>query len=485
MLMKKEISLIMAFAFVLCLLTGCGGDSQTNDGDNNTTSGLNSNTSSNASTDTASKDGSNTASDLTGSETQSNNQHTSSTGEITGVSINGVSLDKFKVVWPRYNVSYITKLQIDELIKTAEDKYSYKLESSDENDYNEYEILIGVYREGTVIPEDPDAYTISISGKKVFLNGGSIQATAMAVSEFTKLLQKKSLTDADSVLGSHRVAIAGYDTSKYFTYAWGDDFNGNTIDTTKWYIAPEGKFDSDGMNGRKSIRTDDPNYVFLSGGKFYIRAGYTKDKYIGGMMMSHRHMLYRYGYLEMSAILPHGDGFWTALWLDTRGHTFWPPPEQEAGKLYDAEIDVNECFGNAATVASNVHKWPTELGSSQGHKHTSLDTPQYGNDKKHSLEGGATFGEGFHTFGLLWDEDEHTFVCDGEVYFTYKNNTTPEDRDGLHALSFIRLSAAIGYESLGTVAADDDPAWTTSNELVVDYVHIYQLNDGKSKLLTQ
>lgn len=480
--MKRVILLLIVIALTVGLLAGCGGNDQTAS-NGSSTDALSSVSGAGSSVTGSSGDA--TSSDQTPSDIISGDRPSENPEHGTVYGINGYPMDEFKVVWQHANASYIVKLQIDELAKAIEDKYLCTPEYCDTDTSHEYEIFVGITREGMVVVNDPNTYAINISDKKVYLYGGSIRATAMAVSEFARMLQKGGVSDADSMTGKYSEAIGGYDLSKYYTYAWGDDFNGNAIDTSKWYVSPEGKFDSTGMNGRESIRTDDPNYVFVSGGKFHIRAGYTKDKYIGGLLMSHRHMIYKYGYLEMSALLPHGDGFWTALWLDTRGHTFWPPPEQATGKLFGAEIDVNECFGNSATIAANVHKWPTEQGTKEGYSHTSLDTPQYGNDKKHSLESGNTFGEGFHTFGLLWDEDEHTFTCDGEVYFTYKNNTTPEDRDGLHQLSFIRLSMATGFASLGRVAADNDPAWKTSNELAVDYVHVYQLQDGKQILLTQ
>ena len=101
------------------------------------------------------------------------------------------------------------------------------------------------------------------------------------------------------------------------------------------------------------------------------------------------------------------------------------------------------------------------------------------------MDEGETFNDTFHTFGFLWDEDEHTFTCDGNVYFSYKNNETAENQDGLHLLSFLRLSAAIGFETQGVIEPDDSPAWQTSNKLIADYVHIYQLDDGKQLLYTK
>ncbi len=405
-------------------------------------------------------------------------------GDYADVKINGVHISKFNIVKPQYNSSYLTKMQINALIDDADKTYAYLVDCVDDKTAeSEYEIVVGnCNRKGVTKMVNRDEFSITVSGKKVYLNGGSVDATAMAVSEFAKLLKNGNITDADSVTGSFETSVAGYDKSKYYTLAWGDDFDGPEIDRSKWVVVPDGPYNNTGMNGRRSIRSDNPKDVYIEDGKFVINASYTETEYIGGMLMTYKTMVYKYGYLEMSAILPHGDGLWTALWVDSRGHNF--EIDEENGQFYDAEIDVNECFGNANVVAANVHKWPTELGTEMQLPHTSLDG-SHGNEKKHHLSDGETFNDTFHTFGFLWDEDEHSFTCDGEVYFSYKNNETPENLDGLHLLSFIRLSAAIGFATQGVIIPDDDPAWQTSNKLIADYVYVYQLQDGKHVLHTK
>ncbi|MBO5912014.1 MAG: glycoside hydrolase family 16 protein [Clostridia bacterium] len=407
----------------------------------------------------------------------------------TAITVNGVSIANFKIVRRHYNESYITQAQINELITKLDETYFYKTEYVEDQYVAEgdYEIVIGkTNRKDSPNVFNYDEYKIKIAGKKVFIDGGSVESTAIAVAEFGKMLQKGALTDADSVDGTYSAAIAGYDKSKYYTRTWGDDFDGNTVDTTKWVHVGENAYSSGGFNGRTAIRSKDPNYVFVADGKFHINASYNDTQYIGGMLMTDRTMLYKYGYLEMSAVLPDAPGLWTSLWLDSRWHA-QTGSNPEVGIYYDFEIDINECFGNANAVAANCHKWPTTLGEREGYPHTSLDVEPYGSRKRRvSIDEGHNFGDGFHTFGLLWDETQMTFTCDGEPYFTYEINKTAEDLDGFHWYSYIRLSAAIGFSGnpLGTIIADDDERWQTRNKFIIDYVHLYQLDDGKQSMLT-
>ncbi len=407
----------------------------------------------------------------------------------TAITVNGVSIANFKIVRRHYNESYITQAQIDELIKKLDETYLYKTEYVEDQYVSEgdYEIVIGkANRKDVPNVTNLDEYKIKIAGKKIYIDGGSIESTAIAVAEFTKMLQKGTLTDANSVDGTYSATIAGYDKSAYYTRTWSDDFDGNGVDPTLWYHVPETGYSSGGFNNRTAIRSQDPNYVYVADGKFHINASYNDTQYIGGMLMTDRTMLYKYGYLEMSAVLPDAPGLWTSLWLDSRWHS-QTGSNPEVGIYYDFEIDVNECFGNANAVAANCHKWPTALGEQEGYEHTSLDKPPYDSQKRrNSIDEGHNFGDGFHTFGLLWDETQMTFTCDGEPYFTYEINKTMEDLDGFHWYSYIRLSAAIGFSSnpLGTIIEDDDERWYTRNKFIIDYVHLYQLDDGKQSILT-
>lgn len=406
----------------------------------------------------------------------------------TAITVNGASIANFKIVRRHYNESYITQVQINNLIKTLGETYLFNVEYVEDQYVAEgdYEIVVGkTNRSNSPNVINLDEYKISVSGKKVYIDGGSVESTAIAVSEFTKMLSKGALTDADSVDGTYSNAIAGYDKTTYYTRTWGDDFDGTEVDSSLWYHVPENAYTSGGFYNRTAIRSRDPNYVFVGDGKFHICASYNDTQYIGGMLMTDRTMLYKYGYLEMSAVLPDAPGLWTSLWLDSRWHA--QNGKQDTGIYYDFEIDVNECFGNASAVAANCHKWPTALGEREGYPHTSLDVEPYSQKKRRTfVDEGQNFGDGFHTYGLLWDETQMTFTCDGEPYFTYKINETEEDLDGFHALCYIRLSAAIGFSGnpMGTIIDDSDERWYTRNKFIVDYVHIYQLDDGKQLLLT-
>lgn len=412
----------------------------------------------------------------------------SSSKDYTDAQINGVNIRNFSIIRPHFNSSYLTELEMRNLSEYIFNNFGYDVKIL-HDEYvapSEYEIIVGnTSREGVKQLSDYDAYTIEIKGSKVYLNGGSSHATAMAVSEFTKML---SGDVKDTVInGSYNTTVANYDEAKTLKPVWGDDFDGDVLDTSKW-IQYTGTTDSaKGENGKRSVRSGDPNDVFVSNGKFHICAREDENYYYGGKIISREKMTYKYGYVEMSALLPHGSDFWVALWASRGGsnstRTDIPSNTDPSQPFWlSPEIDIVEMFGNSASYAANCHRWPTAYGNELGAKHTSLDG-KYSNEKKYYCPDNKLLGEDFHTYGMMWTTEAMTFVCDGDDYFTYTFQDTEEDKEAFHHEMHLIISMALGFESSGASINDATPEqWQNTNKFIVDWVHIYQKSDGLSHL---
>lgn len=120
----------------------------------------------------------------------------------------------------------------------------------------------------------------------------------------------------------------------------------------------------DGVLGLTASRTPDP-----------LRQALEPFEYTSGMISSHGQFEQTYGYFEISARVPEGQGLWPAFWLLRPG--IWPP-----------EIDVMEILGHDPdTLYTSVH-W-TE---NEEHAQTTCQI---------AFDGGA---EAFHQFGVLWTD---------------------------------------------------------------------------------
>ena len=118
-----------------------------------------------------------------------------------------------------------------------------------------------------------------------------------------------------------------------------------------------------------------------------------------------------------------------------------------------------------------------------GYKHTSCDGNEFKNDKKYYPDKDVDLHDDFHTYGMMWTPEYMSFTCDGRVFFTYDTTATEQDILTFNQKMYLTLSMAVGLKSGATsigLATEDD--WANKSTMVVDYVHLYQLKDGKSVL---
>ena len=407
-----------------------------------------------------------------------------SEGNFANYTINGVDVGKFDFVRPHYNSSYLTEVEMNDLSATVLEKTGYKMQITHDtvtaSSPAKYEIIVGnTTREGVETISNYDAYNIKIAGEKVYINGGSAHATAIAVSEFGKMLEKGDVTDANSVTSaSYEQTMSSYDKTNEYYKTWGDDFDGDTLDTTKWWQCDETYSQAAGLNGKTSVRSSQPGDVFLTDGKFYICAREDDKYYYGGMIRSEGRMSYKYGYLEMSAIIPDGDGFWVALWTQSTDATSFLDPSQPC--VSKPEIDIVECFGNSAYYEATGHLWPTSYGkNTYGYEHTTIDKPIEGVSSKYSADTGKILGDGFHTYGYLWDINSIAFTCDGNLFIRHDTTTTEFDKETFNHSQYLIFSMALGFANSPLAKITDDPKeWTETNKLVADWINIYQKDDG-------
>jgi beta-glucanase (GH16 family) len=403
-----------------------------------------------------------------------------SKAEYQNVSVNGVSIGRFSFVRQHYNASYLTELEMNRLVEDLFSRTGYRLAIVHDEyvEPAEYEIVVGnANRDGVEKIADYDEFRIEIKGKKIYLNGGSAHATAMAVAEFKKMLNG-DLADKMSVTGTYETALATYDKTKTLYKTYGEDFDGNEIDTSKWKVGDTSMY-TPALNGKIQVRSERSDDVFQRDGKYYMCARADEHFYYGGIIQTYA--TYRYGYIEMSSVIPHGKGFWTALYLCTDDTISYVDPETSL--LAGPEYDVMECFGNSEHFAANIHSWPNVGKAMYGWEHNSLDT-NYSNEKRyHSPDKGVVLGYDFHTYGMMWDSERVTFTCDADPYFSYDTTTNLQDIETNNHNVWIRIAMNVGSATNPEPGITENPDdWHKTNKFIIDWVNVYQKNDGKCML---
>jgi serralysin len=316
-----------------------------------------------------------------------------------------------------------------------------------------------------------DLITDFSSNDKIRLNG-------YGVTSFAQVQKLAHQVGADTVLdlgGGDKIVLQGVkattldasnfqlgvDTSK-MTLTFADEFNSlSLLDNGGTWRTKYKDGGSNPLKGR-SLHDESEIYVdpaFAGTGKkalgldpFSIKDGvlsitakpvtdaaapYLGDySYTSGVLTSKFTFAQKYGYFEIRAALPEGQGFWPAFWLLPTDNT-WPP-----------EIDILEQLGrDADTVYQSRHTAATPDGKMD----SSIVKTHIGDTSE------------FHTYGLNWDADNLIWYVDG---VETRRIATPAD---MNKEMYILLNLAVG----GNWAGAPD-ATTGTGDFKIDYVHVYQ-----------
>lgn len=220
-------------------------------------------------------------------------------------------------------------------------------------------------------------------------------------------------------------------------FSWAPE-KGSSLDTNseaQWYVNPA------------YAGTSAYNPFSVDNGVLTITAQATPDAiksevegydYVSGMLTTHSTFSQTYGYFEIRADMPEEQGAWPAFWLLPEDGS-WPP-----------ELDVVEMRGQEAnTVITTVHS--NETGQ-QTYDRTTVDVAST---------------EGFHTYGVLWDEDEIVWYFD-DVAVAHAD--TPSDLDGP---MYMLVNLAVGGMA-GTPGED----LAAGSQMKIDYIRAYSLDDA-------
>jgi Ca2+-binding RTX toxin-like protein len=150
----------------------------------------------------------------------------------------------------------------------------------------------------------------------------------------------------------------------------------------------------------------------------------------------------QYGYFEIRAALPAGQGMWPAFWLLPTDGT-WPP-----------ELDVFEMLGKDPNVVYLTTHGIENGANTQAQDRAVLDTTQ------------------FHTYGVDWNKDRVIYYIDGVAVAT---QATPAV---MNKEMYMLVNLAVGGK--GSWGGSVDATSPATGEMKVDYVRAYRTADTVS-----
>lgn len=186
---------------------------------------------------------------------------------------------------------------------------------------------------------------------------------------------------------------------------------------------------------------------------------YKEDReYTSARLVSKGNGDWKYGKIEMRAMLPQGFGTWAAFWM-------LPTQPTQGGWPSSGEIDILEYVGYAQdTVYGTIH---TDAYNGM------IGTQRGGEIHQKGVE------SDFHTYSIEWGEDAISWYLDGQQYFHFKNEKTGNAAWPFDHTFHLILNLAVGGHWGGSKGIAPD-IWP--QQYVIDYVRVYQSSIQKPSL---
>lgn len=295
---------------------------------------------------------------------------------------------------------------------------------------------------------------------------------------------------AASSVAPSSTAASSSSAANGWELVWSDEFDGATIDNTKWGFE---KNCWGGGNNEQQCYTDRPVNSFIEGGILNIVAqredftgsdspegespGTKTLPYTSARLRTKNIKEWTFGRFEIRAKLPAGQGTWPAIWM-------LPTNSPYGVWAASGEIDIMEAVNlktvtNGSAPEARVHGtlhygriWPGNVSAGA----------------EYTLPNNANPADDFHTYAVEWEEGEIRWYVDG-VHFATQTQAgwygqfiqdgvlkdapvgAPFDSNSkFHLL----LNLAVGGNWAGNVNNTGIDASVFPQKLLVDFVRVYQ-----------
>jgi len=221
---------------------------------------------------------------------------------------------------------------------------------------------------------------------------------------------------------------------------WNDEFNGDTLDTTKWTALDQ----PSPRNHELEYYT--PEDVYVQGGNLVLRSqkrSYKGLSYTSGLVNSTGKFSTTYGRWEVRAKIPYGKGLWPAHWLMGEKNC-WPT---------NGETDIMENLGQDTETIYGTYHWSTTCnkdGSSGGEYKAKVD-----------------LSKDFHIYAVEWEPNTIRMYVDTTLYHVANSSSTITVPNWPQ---YWILNTAIGGS--WPVPPDNSTVWPQYH--YIDYVRVYK-----------
>ena len=248
------------------------------------------------------------------------------------------------------------------------------------------------------------------------------------------------------------IPTTGYSTPTSYsgmTLVWQDEFDGTALNTADWTFETGTATDGWGNHELEYYR---PENTAVKDGFLVITAkkeNFQSSAYTSSRIKTQDKKAFKYGRVDIRAVLPKGKGIWPALWMLGSNITTvdWPAC---------GEIDIMEIIGGGS-----------------GDK-TAYGTAHWDNAGQHASAGGnkqlsnGIFNDTFHVFSVVWTASSIKWYIDDVEYYVI--DTTPAGMAAFQKDFFLLFNVAVGGDWPGS----PDDTTRFPQRMIVDYVRVFQ-----------
>lgn len=234
-----------------------------------------------------------------------------------------------------------------------------------------------------------------------------------------------------------------------------DEFNGTSLDLTKWTILNR---PGDASNNEEECYR--PTNVSVTGGALLLtdRADTSCSGYaVTSAMVQTTRFHFLYGTLDIRARMPSGQGQWPALWLlgencqetnistaDNVGSCAWPVAGSDEIDLFEGQ-NANTTTGRFNILTGDA---PNNANWAQGCNGVPLT---------------LDVSTGYHVYSLIWAPGSVTWQVDRHTYCSFTTHVPS-------TAMFIIMNIAVG----GGIVGESIDFSRLPQTMSVDYVRVYQ-----------
>ncbi len=341
------------------------------------------------------------------------------------------------------------------------------------------EILIGKTSRSDSNKEIAEAdLSVSVKNGKLVFDGGHDVTVDSAVKKYIRLAPKANETHSFDITTDFKSTLPeNYDDKgnyEGYEYVWGDEFEGNGVDMTKWSFIAK-------MAGNEQVEVStDKNVIDVADGRLKLTAlSYFNNNREGTeyrvpcSVVTEDKMNYTYGYLEIRSRIPYKKGCFPSWWTQAT--------DRLKGKGTTSktmlEVDMYEIFNSFQKTSNLIHWWTDEEGNTQG--------PAYypnvnENPQAYVFEDTPSLPYEYHVYGYYWSPTEIFMTIDGKMH-TYFDITVPwcegtgDDLSMYKDPQHVIFNNHLFYPGVSTASQSISTApESLPGEHYIDYIRLYQ-----------